>query len=138
MPLGSREPLTSEARFPKTSLNGKLASGVVSSWKLDGVKVGLENGQGYNSTRYSELAPDNSQNPPDIAGSALGKGLGCTWQQYQYNYQRISAKTVTPTAADPKRALVRVKEKLGIADKAFNTDTKIVSAKPHFLSIHRP
>jgi hypothetical protein len=31
-----------------------------------------------------------------------------------------------------------VKEKLGIADKAFNKDTKIVSAKPHFLNIHRP
>ena len=35
-----------------------------------------------------------------------------------------------PTAADPKRALVSVKEKLGLADRAFNMGTKIVNAKP--------
>ncbi len=50
----------------------------------------------------------------------------------------ISAKTATPTTADPKRSVVSAKETPGGADKAFNTDTTIANATPHFLSIHSP
>ncbi len=88
-------PAARGCRLPARQRGGKVTCIVpLFTWLSRGGLVGnsmvlrLEKGQGYNSTRYSELAPDNSQNPADIAGSALGKGLGCTWQQYQYNYQR--------------------------------------------------
>src|SRR3712207_6693609 len=50
----------------------------------------------------------------------------------------IDAKTATATTADPKRSAVGAKETPGVADKAFNTDTTIANATPHFLSIHSP
>src|SRR5215208_2621137 len=50
----------------------------------------------------------------------------------------IDAKTATATTADPKRSAVGAKETPGVADKAFNTDTTMAIATPHFLSIHSP
>src|SRR5215212_3087356 len=50
----------------------------------------------------------------------------------------IDAKTATATTADPKRSAVGVKETPGVAIKAFNTDTTMANATPHFLSIHSP